>query len=359
MTRREMLRLLKGGAGLGGLTLLGCHMPENTAPPEKVLFWDDFEDNTLDLTKWSCEHAMRRENDLQLYSQEKVAVENGCLVLTARRENGQILSGSVHTAGKFEFGPGTRVSIRARLESGYGAWPAIWMQASRFTEEFPQEIWPAGGEIDLMEAYLPEDGSETTVHGYDTAGMLRHQSLQCPAVQLEHWHLYEMEWTGESLRFFLDNALYGEVPVRSFKAPNGFLPFCDDTNAMFIHLNLAVQRQLRDGVPVEVMNVPQEMRFLIDFVRVTAKQPDLALVSVAFGKHEAVIKQYNNIKLYVCTSPKAVDRTVHWNVSEGNILVPSPSNSVMGNFYAANKGVAHVTVTTPSGGRDVCRVTVV
>lgn len=359
MNRRQLLLGLKNHAvALAGVALLH---PWLWDPPqeERVLFFDDFDGPSLDGSKWSVEHAMRRELDLQLYDRNNVSLENGCLVLTARQEDGTVYSGSVHTAGKFEFGPGTRLAVRAKLEGGYGAWPAIWMQASRFTEEFPHEVWPAGGEIDLMEAYLPGTGLETTLHGYDEADRHTRKSWSLPYVKLDGWHLYEMEWTEKALRFFLDGFLYGEAETDKFRAGNGFMPFCDDTNALFLHLNLAVQRQLRNGDPLEPMKIPPEMRFLIDFVQVTAYRPDPAPVWVAFDRHEITVPQYQNIQLYVHTDPDASDRTVYWQIDGGQVLIPSPSNSVLGNLYAADQGTAQVTVRTPSGGWDVCRVTVV
>lgn len=324
-----------------------------------VLFWEDFSGDTLDLGKWSYEQGVQRENDLQAYTPEAVAVEGGCLVITARRQGQAVTSGSIHTAGKFEFGPGTRLSVRARVEGGYGGWPAIWLQAGRFTSQYPQEVWPAGGEIDLMEAYPPEAGFETTVHAYGPAGehLAPHRAVE--EVDLSAWHLYELEWTGQQLRFFLDGSCYWEAPVADFTAPGGFMPFADGDNALFLHLNLAVQRQLRDGTPVDPAQLPPQMRLYVDSVRVTASRPDPDPVWVAFAQREVTVAQYENIQLLVHTDPAAADRTVHWSVDPPSVLTPSPANTVLGNLYAAGKGVAYVTVTTPSGGRDVCKVTVV
>jgi beta-glucanase (GH16 family) len=48
--------------------------------------------------------------------------------------------------GKYKFTYG-KVEVRAKLTTGAGTWPAIWMLGS----DYATNTWPGCGEIDIME----------------------------------------------------------------------------------------------------------------------------------------------------------------------------------------------------------------
>lgn len=324
---------------------------------ETVLFFDDFDGDALDETRWSCEEGYPRDG-LQKYRAKRVGVEDGCLVLTAfREENWEFTSGSVHTAGKFEFGPGVHLQVRARLEGGTGAWPAIWAHASRFTPQHPTEVWPAGGELDLMEGYPPEEGFESTIHFRNSDGEADSLSLDTPDVSIEEWHNYGLIWTWEELCFTLDGEVYATVPTDDFRTDAGMYPFADEINALFLHLNLAIQESDRQGNRLETGDMPQTMRFLVDWVMVTSlEEPQDCWI--AFSQEEYTIERFETLPLFVYTNPAAQDRTVCWEVYNEWVLRPLEPNHVKGNYYGDHSGETKVVITTPAGGWTACRVTV-
>ncbi len=147
------------------------------AGQERKLIWSD-EFNTPgapDPAKWGYESGLVRNEESQFYTEgrrENARVENGMLVLEARKErwpNPQHQSGandwrksrretaytsaSVTTQGKAEWTYG-RVEVRAKLPTGRGLWPAIWLLGA----SCPTVGWPLCGEIDIMEnvGYEPD-----------------------------------------------------------------------------------------------------------------------------------------------------------------------------------------------------------
>jgi beta-glucanase (GH16 family) len=128
--------------------------PASSAPPAgwTLVFADEFETpGALDPAKWGYEIGYVRNDEKQYYTSrsENVRAENGTLVIEGRREAYQgyaYTSASVNTRRRFEFQYG-RVEVRAKLPTGRGTWPAIWMLGT----SIDQVGWPACGEIDVME----------------------------------------------------------------------------------------------------------------------------------------------------------------------------------------------------------------
>jgi beta-glucanase (GH16 family) len=141
-----------------------------TQANEWELIWsDEFNYSGFpDKTKWDYEEGFVRNKELQYYTRqrtENIRVENGVLVIEARKENlensrykrgslkwqekretANYSSASINTLGKMDFQYG-RIAIRAKLPKGNGMWPAIWlMGVNRGTVG-----WPRCGEIDIME----------------------------------------------------------------------------------------------------------------------------------------------------------------------------------------------------------------
>src|SRR5262249_55283203 len=123
--------------------------------------------------KWNYETGYLRNHERQFYTrarQENARVENGLLIIEARKERYRIpgtdlaakpegrgrrgrgrefaeyTSASLTTWGKAAWTYG-RIEARAKLPSGRGTWPAIWTLGANID----QVGWPACGEIDIME----------------------------------------------------------------------------------------------------------------------------------------------------------------------------------------------------------------
>lgn len=195
---------------------------------------------------WNYEVGYVRGNEAQYYTYKELKnarVEKGCLVIEARKERKDTMdytSASINTLGKVDFFLG-RIEIRAKLPKGRGIWPAIWMMGS----VYPEINWPDCGEIDIMEyvGYFPNT-IYSTVHtpGFEIQRKLDpnngptyiHAQTELPE-PFADFHIYAMEWTSESLDFFIDEKL--TYSYRKSDMPDNYWKF---DKPQFLLINLAV-----------------------------------------------------------------------------------------------------------------------
>jgi len=179
----------------------------------EIAFEDNFDGDSLDLTKWSIDEGDGcpdlcgwGNNEEQVYSADNVTVAGGFLKIEGRQESdGTYTSGRVNTKGKFDFRYG-RVEVSAKLPGGQGAWPAIWMLNS----EEAYGPWPVSGEIDIAEGFnLGVDGNQSTRstahYGLPTPPFngtgSEYDSGSSPS---DGFHEYALEWERDKLRFYVD-----------------------------------------------------------------------------------------------------------------------------------------------------------
>jgi len=147
------------------LFVVACSAAETDDDPDdgtsvqgwKLVWSDEFSrDGQPDPSKWSYDvggHGWGN-NELQYYAESRLKnarVENGNLIIEAHKESvqgSQYSSARLVTKGKGEWTYG-RIEVRAKLPSGRGTWPAIWMLASQ--NSYGDGYWPDNGEIDIME----------------------------------------------------------------------------------------------------------------------------------------------------------------------------------------------------------------
>lgn len=286
-----MRKLLPVALGLSAL-LSACR-PATT--PEATPVWqDEFGGASLNAAHWTpmvgngflsgTEYVPGwGNNELQYYTgrPENVRVENGELVITARREayagtaNGQAAtfpwtSARLRTAGKFSRAYG-RFEMRAKFPVGQGLWPAFWLLPE---EPNPYGTWAASGEIDIAEGWgsRPNEVAHTIHYG----GVWPNNVYSGVTTKLEkpvsEWHVYALEWTPGELRWFVDGKL--TATKTNWWSARGTPPASDaDLHAwpapfdqpFHILLNLAVGGNF-DGNPTDQTPGTAEMR--VDYVRV-------------------------------------------------------------------------------------------
>jgi beta-glucanase (GH16 family) len=198
-------------------------------------------------------------NELQYYRRENATVENGALVITAKREN---FGGASYTSARmktqglktFRFG---RIEARMKLPSFLGAWPAFWMLGANL----PQVGWPASGEIDVMEHVNDENKVYGTIHWQDHTGAYAQYGGNT-ATTVTDWHVYAVEWDTNTIRWFVDGNKYHEVNIAN--GVNGTEEFQKD---FFLLLNFAVGG---NWPGFNVNNAALPARMYVDYVRVYA-----------------------------------------------------------------------------------------
>lgn len=206
--------------------ILGCNSSDNVNEPVKEntdslaiegfkLVWnDEFNVNgTPDDSKWGYDiggHGWGN-NELQYYTSDSVnvSVNNGKLEIeTHYYPNLDIkyTSARIVTKGKGDWKYG-RVEVKAKLPSGLGTWPAIWMLPT----DWEYGGWPASGEIDIMEhvGYQPNviHGTVHTKAFNHSIGTQVGNQLTIPTA-ITDFHIYAIEWFEDKIDFYIDDTKY-------------------------------------------------------------------------------------------------------------------------------------------------------
>ena len=195
-------------------------------------------------------------NEFQIYTKENVFIRDEKLVIKATKQDNKYYSGRITTKDKIEFQYGT-VEVKAKLPTGTGVWPAIWMLGHDIDDIF----WPLCGEIDIMEYVGKTPGKiHTTLHTKDSYG----QSINTKVTTIENiedgFHIYKMNWDKNKIQFSVDdNIVYTFSPANKNKINWPFdKPF-------YLILNLAIGGEF-GGFEVDDNIFPQE--FIVDYIKV-------------------------------------------------------------------------------------------
>ena len=280
MTSRIFLSCAIIVAGLLCVTLglLGCQSPPDPSAPAYetittasgatwTLQWhDEFEGTGLpDSTKWGYEHGFVRNSEKQFYTRrrlENARVENGHLVITARKENyrdANYTSASLRTKGTASWTYG-RIEVRAQLPTGRGMWPAIWMLGTNIDTVG----WPACGEIDIME-YVGFEPDTIYANIHTAAfnhvdGTAKGSSIHVEAPD-EAFHTYAIEWTPDHIDFSVDDRNYF-----TFENTGGGTTEWPFDQPFYLILNAAVGGSWGGQEGIDDAIFPQPYR--IEYVRV-------------------------------------------------------------------------------------------
>jgi beta-glucanase (GH16 family) len=247
----------------------------------KLVWQDEFDGSGApDAEKWTYEEGYIRNREAQFYTRrrENVRVENGVLVLEARRESipnpafqagstswqrsretSEYTSASVRTLDRSHWRYG-RIEVRAKLPSGRGTWPAIWMLGVNCKEVG----WPECGEIDIMEnvGYDP-----SAIHANIHTGSYNHVKKTGKGSKItverpwEKFYVYALEWSPEKLDFFVDGRKYF-----TYANDNSGVASWPYDKPFYLILNLAIGGAWggRNGIDDAIF--PQRME--VEYVRV-------------------------------------------------------------------------------------------
>jgi beta-glucanase (GH16 family) len=236
-----------------------------------TLVWeDDFQGSTLNQSNWSYETGTGTNgwgnNELQFYRRENTSLQDGHLVITAKKESyegREYTSSRLVTKDKKQFRYG-RIDIRAVMPKGQGLWPALWMLGSNFDTVG----WPACGEIDIMEM-IGGNGRENTVHGTvhwqnnGTRAQFGGEKRITSGTLNDEFHVYSIVWDAISIRWFIDNEQYHVIDTTPAELDEFRRNF-------FFIFNVAVGGDW-PGAPDATTTFPQHM--IVDYVRVFQENP--------------------------------------------------------------------------------------
>ncbi|MBK7228382.1 MAG: glycoside hydrolase family 16 protein [Ignavibacteriales bacterium] len=246
--------------------------PGDTIPqiPGYTLVWnDEFNGPNIDLTKWS--HEVNGDgggnNELQYYTNlpTNSFIQSGKLIVKAIHEdyqNRSFTSARLRSADKGDWLYG-RIEISAKIPTGLGTWPAIWMLST----DWDYGGWPESGEIDIMEhvGYDPNivHGSVHTLAYNHTIGTQKTATLPVPTATTKY-NLYAIEWFADHIDFYINNTKYF-----TFNNENRGWQYWPFDKRFHLILNLAVGGNWGGAQGVDVADFPAQME--VDYVRVYKK----------------------------------------------------------------------------------------
>lgn len=356
--------------------------PNNWSIPGMNLVWqDEFIGTTLDTTKWNYEigYYMSDDpnswgwgnNELEHYtnSERNVNVQNGVLNITTYNEpksfpqdpNRYALysSGKITTKDKFSIQYG-RVDIRAKLPTGNGLWPALWMLPVNNT----YGAWAASGEIDIMEAKgrLPGITSGALHYGgqWPVNRYLSGEYIFPNGQTFESdYHVYTVIWEEDNFKWYVDGRCFLKITREqwySVGAPN-------NTNAPFdqpfyLIMNLAVGGNFDGGLVPDPSDIPATME--VDYVRAYKVGDDngntIPVTGISLNNSNVALSSIGETKNLLATiiPNNATNQNVIWNSS--NTQVASVNNGVI---TAISNGTAIISATSVDGGfTATCTVSV-
>ncbi len=324
--------------------LIGCIAPSNSSLPNGLLpltpvegcgvgriddHWvcswaEEFDGDTLNESHWNVEvnGDGGGNQELQFYRRENITVEDGKLIITAKRESfsgKQYTSGRINSKYKVDMKYG-RVSFRAKMPGGLGTWGALWMLPTFNI----YGGWPNSGEIDMLEyvGYEPNEifGATHTERFNHTLNNNPSGSRTVPNAETE-FHDFDMIWLPGSIQLFVNGYrfaqfLYTPQFTSSFPYEEVF-PFDED---FFFIMNLAVGGSWGGVQGVEPLDFPTT--FEVDYLRMY--QYDYALVDVTNPTTpiNLALAQFKN--------------TIHWNRSSDDAGVAYYEIFLNGEYYRSN-----------------------
>lgn len=176
----------------------------------KPVWADEFDYVGLpDSSKWGYDIGGEGwgNNELQYYTNsiKNASVDKGVLTITARKEQykgSEYTSARVISKGKGDFLYG-RFEVKAKLPTGKGTWPAIWMLPT----DWAYGGWPKSGEIDIMEHVgYDQDKVHISVHTeayYHSIGTQKTATKMVPGASTD-FHVYRVDWTPAFVKGFID-----------------------------------------------------------------------------------------------------------------------------------------------------------
>ncbi len=285
------------------------------------LIWNDEFNYTgkPDSMKWAHQIGGNGwgNQELQYYTDriENSFVQDGKLYIKAIKEE---YSGNKYTSARlnslhedsWKYG---RFEVSAKLPSGVGTWPAIWMLPS----DWVYSGWPASGEIDIMEHVGYNQGIiHGTVHteAYNhTKGTQKGGLIESETVS-DTFHVYAVEWSREKIDFFFDSIKY----FTFYNEHESYAEWPFDQSFYYL-LNIAIGGTWggAQGVDEDLTEAIME----IDYARVYKGAFNLSLEGPDKVLPNQVNTRYN-------VSDTSLDYTYNWSV-EGGQVIQDNGHSIM------------------------------
>ena len=277
------------------------------------LIWqDEFDGESLDLSKWSYQIGNGYHGwgnyEAQYYTEDNIFVEDGMLVIEARKENMdgcEYSSGRIRTMtddGQVLFSTQCgKIEARISMPVGEGLWPAFWMMPV----DDAYGLWPLSGEIDIVEARgRIADSISGSIHFGEKIPNNKRMAgdYEFENSDISRFHVYAVEWNTNEIKWLVDGETYYQTSNWYTVGNEGVIceypaPF---DQPFYLLLNLAVGGTYDEGILPREENLPAQMK--VDYVRVYKSRFGYSPVSMEKKLAEMDVdtfRQFKGIRNYI------------------------------------------------------------
>lgn len=324
---------------------------------DQLVWSDEFDgEGAIDTNNWFHQTQLPTggswyNGEIQHYTnrQENTFLENGSLHLVAKKESftdqgytKQYTSARLNSKFAFTYG---RVEVRAKLPTGSGTWPAIWMLGKNITEPggywtntYGTTSWPACGEIDIMEHWgRNQNYVQSAMHTPSSFGNTQNHGGRTIGTVSSQFHIYAMEWSSEKIVFTVDGIEHYTYNPEDKNQDTW--PYDAD---QYILLNIAIEPSIVSSFSESTME--------IDYVRVY--QESTASVTEMLNS--------NNVSIFPNPVENIITLQLPSNISQAKVFVYSilgqkidefitSANAMKHNFSGYKKGVYVLKIQTTNG----------
>ena len=293
--RTKRVVLIVAANGLLLLGSLGGGVPTANGQTLSLIWSDEFNSATssnVDNTKWVFESGNNGgwgngEQEFYTGRTNNAYVAGGLLHIHAQVENTNVVNGTVtntfrftsarmKTDGKFWFTYG-RVEWRAKLPSGVGMWPALWMMGTNIDNLG----WPGCGEIDVVENNGTPTFNQGSLHNGGTISDQTAVFNFAGGDSITNFHVYDLDWTSNSISWSVDGTVFETRTNWTSSTGNPYsFPY---NQPFFLLMNFATGGSYAGTTDTNAIaaSLPQEMQ--IDYVRVYSVLPPTTPPSTPTG----------------------------------------------------------------------------
>ena len=312
----------------------------------RLLVWhDEFEGDSLDLTKWRYATHNSGGSEQQAYTvgrRENVRIENNKLVLEAHKDGYKgwtWSSGRIDTCelAGFKYG---RLEAKLRYDVVSGAFPAFWTIGTCAYYPTGEDVtgvkkslgtqWAQNGELDMFEGrgtnkIIAQGGWYNQDDGKGNQQMIFGEKN----IDANEYHIYAFEWTPTTITSYIDGVATGTKDISNVKSWQ---------RPMYLILNMAVGST--GGYPADDCT---SMKMEVDWVRVYAPANVAEKVNVS-----SITLSQNEVTFNIGDDPIDVYYTVNPSTAWDNNVVMSSSDTNVATVYGSRitpVGVGNCIVT--------------
>lgn len=313
---------------------------------DRLLVWhDEFEGDSLDLTKWRYATHNSGGSEQQAYTigrSENVRLENGKLILEAHKDGYKgwtWSSGRIDTCelAGFKYG---RLEAKLRYDVVSGAFPAFWTIGTCAYYPTGEDVtgvkkslgtqWAQNGELDMFEGrgtnkIIAQGGWYNQDDGKGNQQMIFGEKN----IDANEYHIYAFEWTPTTITSYIDGVATGTKDISNVKSWQ---------RPMYLILNMAVGST--GGYPADDCT---SMKMEVDWVRVYAPANVAEKVNVS-----SITLSQNEVAFNIGDDPIDIYYTVNPSTAWDNNVVMSSSNTNVATVYGSRitpKGIGNCKIT--------------